>query len=570
MLKKIVIIFIIFFAFFLRIYRINSFPPGLYSDEAAYAYNSYSLLKTTKDEYGKTFPLAFKSFGDYKPPLTAWLMIPSIAIFGLNEFAIRLPSALSGTLAVIFVYFLAAEIFRAKDNKKEKYFNLIPPISALLLAISPWHLHFSRSNMLVGLETMLTTGGVLFFLKGLKNPKLLLVSSLLFSASIYSYYGARVTTVLLVLSLFIIYFKKLLKLLKFVLLGFTVGIIFLSPLILSGIKDSQTFLGRTKTISIFFDPGIKGKLWEAHTLSGPTYPVILSRIFHNKPYFYMQDAFRRYLQHFSFDFLISSGDPHPPFDIPNMGQVYALEIPFFFYGLFLLIKKQNNEKNVLLACLLISPISAAFTFITPSANRAANFVIPFTIISALGLATFFGFIKRKKPRLMKPSVAVITLSFIAFFAYYLYQYYVSIPHKIPQSWHFGRKEMVAKVTKYENNFNKVVLTEREGPTYIWLLLYKKYDPRKYWQSAKVSKDPDYLGWLHVESFDKYYFVTDLEWEKTKKEPGVLYVAYKNQLPDSWEGKIESSDYKLLIDDKIFFPDGTIAYKLGHLENTRPK
>src|SRR3972149_156253 len=91
---------VLIFAVLLRVYKLNNSPPGLYSDEAAYGYNAYSLLTTGHDEYAKSWPFALKSFGDYKPPMTAWLTIPSIATFGLSEFAVRLPSALAGVASV--------------------------------------------------------------------------------------------------------------------------------------------------------------------------------------------------------------------------------------------------------------------------------------------------------------------------------------------------------------------------------------------------------------------------------------------------------------------------------------
>jgi len=208
-MNKKVLFFIIFLAFFLRIYKIGTFPP-LYSDEAAYGYNSYSILKTAKDEYGNSFPLTFKSFGDYKPPLTAWVTIPSILIFGLSDFAVRLPSALAGTITVAFVYLLSFEIFRAQ-KKKNPFNNYLPAVSALLLTISPWHIHFSRSSMLVGLEMMFISGGLLFFLKGFENKKYLIASSVFFVSAIYTYYGSRITVVLLVFFCFSFSEKNFLK-----------------------------------------------------------------------------------------------------------------------------------------------------------------------------------------------------------------------------------------------------------------------------------------------------------------------------------------------------------------------
>lgn len=556
---------IIVLAFFLRIYKIQTFPPGLYSDEASYGYNSYSILKTGGNEYAQKFPLSFKSFGDYKPPLTAYLTIPSIAIFGLNEFAIRLPSALAGTATVAIVYFLTAEIFKVRRKEKGASSpELLPLVASFLITISPWNLLFSRSSMLVGVEVMFTSAGLLFFLKGLKNQKLLIFSAILFCGAIYSYYGARITVTLLVLVLFYIFYKSLKKNPKAVLTALTVGAVFLSPLIFAIVKEPQTLLGRAKTVSIFFDPGIKLKLLEAHNKNGSNYPVLLSRFFHNKTYFYTRDALRRYSQHFSLDFLAVNGDHNAPFVIPNMGLVYLLDTPFFLYGLFLLIRNRSPEKMSLLAYLLISPVAASFSFITPAANRSANILIAWSILSALGLVSFINLLKEKKKFLLKPALYVLVVGYALSFVYYLYQYYVSLPGLFPETWHYGRKELVSKVSKIEANYKNVVVTEAEGPTYIWFLLYKKYDPQKYAKSAKIL-GPDNLGWLHVESFGKYVFINDFNWEKIDKNPQTLYAIHGNLLPDFWQGKIGGNSYRLILDDSVLYPNGQVDYKIGHLE-----
>src|SRR5256885_940381 len=75
----------------LRVVWLSSFPAGFNADEAAIGYNAYSLLQTGKDDYGTPFPLAFKSFGDFKPGLYFYFVWPFVAIFGLNELAVRLP-----------------------------------------------------------------------------------------------------------------------------------------------------------------------------------------------------------------------------------------------------------------------------------------------------------------------------------------------------------------------------------------------------------------------------------------------------------------------------------------------
>src|SRR3989344_4582888 len=109
-----ILIIIIFLATVLRFYQLGQNPPSLDWDETAHGYNAYSILKTGRDEYGYKLPLSFRSFDDYKPPIYTYLVVPSVAIFGLNDFAVRFPSAVLGVLAVIFSYLMVFEFFKIK------------------------------------------------------------------------------------------------------------------------------------------------------------------------------------------------------------------------------------------------------------------------------------------------------------------------------------------------------------------------------------------------------------------------------------------------------------------------
>src|SRR3989338_4060059 len=121
-MKRILLIAAIFLlALALRTVNLGDHPPGLTWDEAGLGYNAYSILKTGRDEFGVPFPLIFKSFGDYKPGIYIYLIVPFIALFGLTELAVRLPSAILGSLAVVGVYFLINEILPKKNLIKNRF-----------------------------------------------------------------------------------------------------------------------------------------------------------------------------------------------------------------------------------------------------------------------------------------------------------------------------------------------------------------------------------------------------------------------------------------------------------------
>ncbi|MCM8787907.1 MAG: phospholipid carrier-dependent glycosyltransferase, partial [Candidatus Omnitrophica bacterium] len=135
--NRLLFLLIVILGTILRLYHLSNNPPSLYWDEVSLGYNAFSILNYGIDEHGEPYPLArFIAFGDFKPPGYIYATVPSIFLFGVNEFAVRFPSAFSGTLFIVATYLLAKEIF-----KKEK----IALFSALFIAISPWSLQLSRA-----------------------------------------------------------------------------------------------------------------------------------------------------------------------------------------------------------------------------------------------------------------------------------------------------------------------------------------------------------------------------------------------------------------------------------------
>src|SRR4030043_303316 len=141
------LLFIIFLlALLLRVYKLGTFPIGFHIDEAKVAWNAYSILKTGKDDLGKSFSLYYNTFGDYRPTGIFYVTIPSIIIFGQSEFAVRFPSAFFGALTVISLYFFVAELM--KSNKQKVKYSLSGMTASFLLAVSPWHIETGRERKL--------------------------------------------------------------------------------------------------------------------------------------------------------------------------------------------------------------------------------------------------------------------------------------------------------------------------------------------------------------------------------------------------------------------------------------
>lgn len=81
--------------------RIGSFHIRHW-DESMFAVNTYEMLHN-----GSYFSLYFNGLPDLcntKPPLTVWLQAASVSIFGFNEMAVRLPSALATALSILIIF----------------------------------------------------------------------------------------------------------------------------------------------------------------------------------------------------------------------------------------------------------------------------------------------------------------------------------------------------------------------------------------------------------------------------------------------------------------------------------
>jgi len=246
------LILILFIAGFLRFWQLGQVPASPDWDEVSLGYNAYSLLQTGCDEYDQRLPLFLRSFNDYKPALYAYLVIPFINLFGLNVFAVRLPAAILGTLAVLLTYWLVKEMF-SRHTSEEYFAHLAGVTTAFLLAISPWHIQFSRVAFESNIGLFFNILWVLLFLKGLRRPWLLIFASFFSGLNLYVYQAEKVFTPLLVLTMILIWRKKLLRVSKkYLALSLITGLIVCLPFIYSVFTKSEIFL-RAKGTSFLAD-----------------------------------------------------------------------------------------------------------------------------------------------------------------------------------------------------------------------------------------------------------------------------------------------------------------------------
>lgn len=501
-MKKFILILILLISLFLRIYKLGSFPAGFLWDEAALGYNAYSILQTGKDEYGSFIPIIFKSFGDYKPGLYVYLTVPFVGIFGLNEFAVRLPCAICGTLAVLFLYLLIKESL--EDEK-------LALVTAGLLAINPWHINFSRGAWELNVMLFELLAGLYFLVNYInrKNKTSFILSLFFFLFALLTYQASKLLMPCLVLGIIFFFrdgIKNIKKKDKVIYISFLLtGFILFNLITVFGGKS-----GRLKVMSLFSYPRSMEETQKILNQDNRNKAVYAT--FHQSPIFFLRSFLGRYFNHFSGKYLFINGDwSNPRNGTVYHGMMYMVDIIMLGFGFFYLIsKKRKPLENFMLYWLIIAPIPSALTRDSISAVRSFNMIIPLVFISSYGIIFLFNLSKRKSVIYLAGSLILILYLF--FLVRYLDLYYIHDPLVTSKDRLYGYKMAVNQLLIKGKEKEKIIFTNIYGQPYIFYLFYSKYDPKKYQVNANLKENPwgDVGEVTNIDNieFRKIYFPED--------------------------------------------------------------
>lgn len=532
-LNKYLIVLIFLLALFLRLINFGTgVPPSLNWDEVSLGYNAYSILGTGKDEWGRVMPITFEAFGDYKLPGYIYSLVPFIAILGLNETAVRMPSMILGSLSVVFLYLIILNL--TKDRKWAI-------IAASLLAISPWHFFLSRIALEANLALSFFLIGFYFLTLGLKSAKFLLPASIIFGLSIFTYNSARIFVPLFLLSFIILFWKQI----KWGRLSIISALIFSSFLAigfyLAVFQDSSA---RYYWVRIL-DEGAIAYLDQSRNLS--TYPEIITKLIYNKPVYFVSNLILNYFKHFSINFLALSGGTNYQFNIQNMGLIYLAEAPFLIYGLFKSLKSRIGL--LFIAWFLIAPIPSALTREAPHALRSIFMIGSIQALTAFGLIKFSDLFKRNSAW-VNLSYGLIALVILFNACIYYKTYFTTYPTQYSQAWQYGYKQAINSVNLNYDKYPKIYFSKYYGEPHIFYLFFSKYDPARYQSNETLLRD-SHTNWRWVDRLDKIYFLNDWELvDKLKDESDALVITSPGSVPEN-SRHIET----------IYFLDGSKAFEI---------
>jgi len=537
-----IISFVVALAFFLRIYKISNIPPSLNWDEVSLGYNAYSVLKTGKDEWGKILPVIFTAYGDYKLPGYIYTLVPFISIFGLNAFAIRLPSVLAGTITVLFTYLTVLELFSNNQlNQKEKRnvlnhdfisegkINIVAFTASLLVVIEPWSLFLSRPAFEANLALCFFVIAVYLFLRSIHTIKYLPPSILFFGLTVWTYNSYRIFTPLFIVFLTILYRKELLFAIKTkqqIIFNVFLFILLFLPMfyqLLIGVGQE-----RYQKVAIV-DEGAVGQI--VNLRNKYSLNPLLEKLFFNRPVYFTGSFIKNWITFYSDKFLYSQGGTNYQFSVPGFGLLYPINIIFLVIGIiYLFVKRANKSSMVLLFIFLMGSIPSSLTRESPHVLRSITLLPSPAIITAIGAVNFFiWFQKNERLTLIRrfvrlffiPLTIVVYLLFLGqafgkYYSYYLNEY----PKEYSWSWQYGYREAVNYIKDNYDNFDKIIVTKKYGEPHEFVLFYLSWNPQNYFNSSNLIRFRQ-TDWFWVDRFDKFYFVNDWDIPTEEWQPFVL-------------------------------------------------
>ncbi len=382
---------------FLHVWRLGDVPRGLYIDESAQGYNAILISQTGRDQHGVSFPVYFRSFGDYTGP---YLIYGAALLFKLippSDATIRAVSAFYFIIFLSGLFFLLRALFQTS-----KYSQEILLYGLAAAGLLPWFFTLSRLGFHVSSQLPFFIYSLLFVHLTYHSAKpkwfFPIIAGLLLGLATDSYHTSKLLAPLLFLCVVFLYFRRRTALRSFLLLlGYIAGLI---PYISFAVTNPTGNLDRFRSISYIFTDQLS--LWEKTSL-----------------------FFANYFRHIHPEFLLFHGDRNIRHAVPGYGQLYIIVFLLFLTGLLVLLFRKSYRKHtftkLLLSQLLLSPVAAALTNESlPHAIRSNLVGMYIILISCFGILVCYSI------RIPRIAVSLLIFGILIFEAGpYIHTYFTS-------------------------------------------------------------------------------------------------------------------------------------------------
>ncbi len=306
---------------------------------------------------------------------------------GPTPAGVRIAAAVAGTLSVPALYAVATLLLRSWRGAL---------VAATMLALSPWHLQFTRAAReasLLVLAILLLAGALLraWHAPPAERPgrpagsNLLYVgAALAFLLAVYSYPGGLLFTPLLVLVLVWAYGSRVRRRPRAWLgAALAIAALGLVPLVVQ-LTDGRARAGLSQA-SIFNFPAVR-QLAEARVARDRREGA--PRLLNSSMMVALRQAVNAYLTHFDPTYLFTRGDAEWRHHSSDAGQLYLWDVPLLGIGLVRVARgwRRPAAMRAIGAWLLIGPLPVAFAENAPHAVRSIVMLPAWYLLAAAGVS----------------------------------------------------------------------------------------------------------------------------------------------------------------------------------------
>ncbi len=361
--------------------NLRGFPPYFFCDEAIHAIEARNILRSGLDSRGRSWPIFFEGLGQYQLSLSVYLQIPFTAVFGVDEFAVRVRNLCLSVFALLWSIGISNRLFTSRANWS---------IFFISISSSFWFLHI-RTGFESPVAVIFLLGAIYYYLKYLDDysKQSILISIFFLSLSFYSYLPARMW----------------------------VGIVFLIGFF-SNLKIHWKYKNTSILASIFLFIFLSPYLYfQIYNPKAPFFSLepILRITITGK---YYLTLFYKFLVHYSngidarFWFFwehTSNDGPQLRHVIPEMPLIPTGFVVFWITGLITLIWRfsKDNKSRFIVLTLILLPLSCAPFGVTNL--RLLPIGCLYLIIIMIGISVIY---ERVKDRLLLKSTLLVSVVFI--------------------------------------------------------------------------------------------------------------------------------------------------------------
>jgi hypothetical protein len=480
---------ILLVSLFFRLIYLGVVPVSLSHDETDNIIQAHSLLRTGKDIVGTWQPLDFLPNNGVMAELGPVINAPLLSFLPNNLFTSRLTTALlSSIFPLLLLYWLT--LIGVEGG--------VAYLTAWLLAISPWHILFSRTaleqptSLFFYLLSWIFLSRLVLSYKSkylhLMNFINMLLFTITYSIGFYTYHGYKfslpILTGILILWHFFVNPKKRVRLLLIIPSLLVVGLVLRTALY------STYYSSRGSEILFSHTLEYQDQVNQDRRLS--LAPQFLRQVYSNKPLKLMQNLRDKYVGALNPDLVYLHGESNGIFSTWQTGYLYLFTMPFLLLGIGYLVFTHSQDHLLILALLVLSPIASTIHINNTLAFRSGIYFVLLNIVTAYGLVHTSKQLKSLSKNLQLLIYFVFAFMITSSLSYFCYTYFYVTPVTHANTYFYNDRVIANYIRLTPENQTLIIVPQ---PRYLY---------------SAITLARSFITKTDIDSFNHHYSPTDLD------------------------------------------------------------